>query len=127
MGLLGWIIGGGLAVGAVARKIRSKEQERQRRRSCQCRFTDGVTEPGFHDIVMKYAKPIKRLWITSINGPFVHGKVRSSSGISEWTFELDFNDYGHLTGEYWIDSENKDSSIPESLAEHIADEIRRRQ
>ena len=43
----------------------------------------------------------------------------SQSGISEWDFELDFNDYGKITGTYWISSDNYDSMIPETLGNLI--------
>lgn len=49
--------------------------------------------------------------------------VLSQSGISEWEFELDFNDYGKITGSYWIYSDNYDSMIPKALGNSIQEEI----
>ena len=47
-------------------------------------------------------------------------EVGSISGLSTWSAEIDFNDYGRLTGAYWLLSENPDSLIPE----HFADAVR---
>jgi hypothetical protein len=40
-------------------------------------------------------------------------RVGSISGLSTWEAEIGFNHYGHLTGAYWLDTENTDSLIPE--------------
>ena len=49
--------------------------------------------------------------------------VISQSGISKWEFELDFNDYGKITGQYWLSTENYDSEIPEKLGDSIQEAI----
>ena len=59
----------------------------------------------------------------SISGPIVKGTVESQSGLSKWNFTVDFNNYGRISGKYWVKSENKDSSIPKHIAEKIKSEI----
>jgi len=44
--------------------------------------------------------------------------------LSEWNFKVDFNDYGHLTGQYWLTSDNDDSNIPSHVADNISSMIR---
>jgi hypothetical protein len=39
---------------------------------------------------------------------------------------LDFNDYGDLTGKYWLSQENYDSDLPQKFARTIQEEIKRR-
>ncbi len=58
-----------------------------------------------------------------LDGPVVYGVVQSQSGISEWNFKLDFNDYGHITGTYWLSSDNDDSNIPERFGDLIRSAI----
>lgn len=74
-------------------------------------------------IVKRSGRHIKRLTDLSINGPVVYGTVRTNSGLSEWDFKLDFNDYGHITGRYWLIYGNEDSSIPIKVAEKISSMI----
>lgn len=93
------------------------------RASTPFRFTDNFTSYDFEQIVRRVGKCIGRLTILSIDGPFVECLVLSSSGISEWEFQLDFNDYGRLTGNYWINTENESSSIPNRLGNLIREEI----
>lgn len=46
--------------------------------------------------------------------------VQSQSGISEWEFWVDFNDYGHITGRFWWHTDNSDSNIPEKFGDIIS-------
>ena len=50
----------------------------------------------------------------------VYGTVRTQSGLSEWDFKVDFNDYGHITGKYWLSSDNDDSNIPGHVADNMS-------
>lgn len=89
------------------------------RKNTPCNFTEKLSQQDFENIAIKIAKPIKRLAVT-VNNELVIGKVRTSSGINTWEFMLDFNDYGKITGEYWIRyNENHDSQIPSSYAEQL--------
>ena len=52
--------------------------------------------------------------------------VRSNSGLTTWSARVDFNDYGHLTGNYWLETDNTESVIPEHFANSMQAEIRTR-
>ena len=54
----------------------------------------------------------------------VSGSFRSQSGLTSCDFEIDFNDYWHITGKYWISSENPESSIPKHITQNICDLLR---
>ena len=86
-------------------------------------FDDNLTETDFYNIVKKEGKSIRRITNLYAANSKVYGTVRSQSGISEWHFKIDFNDYGELTGRYWILSDNDDSDIPKVIADRIAEQI----
>lgn len=115
------------AIGALIHKSRKRSRERaeeeRRRKSIACHFTDGISKEEFEVIARKAGKHIKRLTDLSVDGPVVYGTVRSQSGLSEWGFKADFNDYGHITGRYWLTSDNDDSSIPDHIADNISSMI----
>lgn len=113
-----------LGVGAAAAVIWSIADEHKRKNSV-VDYSEGISEEEFEIIAISAAKPIKRLWVT-VDSPIVYGTVQSESGISTWKFTLDFNDYGHITGNYWKNTENEDSSIPDKLGEEIKRVIRLR-
>ena len=122
MGILGWMIGIGL-VGSLLSNAREEAEEERRRRDTPCRFVDGFSEYEFESMVKRAGKKIRRISELTVEGPFVYGTVRSQSGISEWSFQLDFNDYGHITGSYWMTTDNSDSSIPDRLGHLIQCEL----
>ncbi len=93
--------------------------EEVKRKNTPCRFTDELPWSDFVKVAIDVAKPIKRLTV-SVSGEFVLGEVKTSSGINTWTFKLDFNDYGKVTGRYWFrDHGNSDSQIPDSYATQL--------
>lgn len=100
-------------------KEKRKAQEAARRANTPCFFDDNITEEEFERIVRKAVKSVKRITNVSVDGPVVYCTVRSQSGVSDWDFKLDFNDYGHITGNCWIDRDNYDSNIPDVVAERI--------
>lgn len=122
MALIEWIAVA--AVGGLIHKgikdSRARTAEEQRRKNTPCNFNEGITQQQFTEIAQRAGKHIKRLKKLSVNGPLVYGTVRAQSGISEWEFTIDFNDYGHITGRYWLSSENEDSSIPKHVADNIS-------
>ena len=78
----------------------------------------------FEKIAIKCAKRIRRLTV-SVNGTFVNGSVEAQSGISVWSFTLDFNHYGKITGKSWmIKRGNYDSKIPDRYAELMLEAIK---
>lgn len=100
------------------------QREEEKRKRTKCCFIDGISLDEFSHIVKQSVRYIKRVKILSINGPIVYGTVRSNSGLNEWNFTIDFNDYGHLTGKYWIQSDNEESDVPRVIAEKISTLIR---
>ena len=105
---------------------RKREEEEKRRRTSSCHFDNGISEDEFHEIVLFQAKRIKRITDVRFLGLAVAYSVRSNSGISDWWFITDFNDYGFLTGKYWLKTNNSDSSIPKTIASRISEEVCRR-
>jgi len=100
-----------------------ENREDKARRMTNCSFSKGITKTDFESIAHQSSVGIKRLKETYVEGPIVHCTVRSQSGLNIWTFKLDFNDYGHVTGNYWIYSDNNDSDIPKFLANKIKENI----
>lgn len=124
-GILGAIAGIGL-VGLLIRNVKKEREakaQEKKRKNTPCEFNDGISQEEFDSIVKKAGKKIKRLTSLMSDGPVVYGIVESQSGLSEWSFTIDFNDYGHITGEYWITTDNDDSIIPERVAGRIREAI----
>ena len=93
------------------------------RKNTPFHFPDNMTESEFSNIAIRIAKPIKRLTV-SVDDQFVRGTVRTTSGINTWNFTIDFNDYGTLTGNYWMHHvENTDSQIPYNYAKQLSSAI----
>lgn len=115
-----------LAVGLVLKTIsdnrKEKEEELIRNRKA-CRFDGRISEEVFREIAQKAGKGIKRIKTIVVSNAKVYGVVRSQSGISEWGFLIDFNDYGKLTGRYWLSSDNSDSEIPRIVADRIIQQM----
>lgn len=103
------------------KRLQREEEKRKRKRCC---FNDGISEEIFHQIVKQSVRYIKRLTYFYIDGSIVYGTVRANSGLSEWNFKIDFNDYGHITGKYWLESDNVESNVPTIIAERISSMIR---
>ena len=122
MGLLELAVGA--VITAIARKVIINAHEDKKRRNTPCNFSDGISESDFVAISKCAGRGIKRLTDLSVRGPIVYGKVRSQSGLSDWNFEIDYNDYGHITGKYWLWSSNDDSKIPQVVADRISSSIR---
>lgn len=122
MGFLLKALGVGLAIAGV-KKIKHNIEEENRRRNTVCRFEDEISKEEFYVMVKRGGKGIRRIINLYADGTMVYGTVRSQSGISDWCFRIDFNDYGKLTGAYWLSTDNKDSEIPKIVADRIAQQI----
>lgn len=85
---------------------------------------DEVTEEEFQIIAKNVGKYTNRLIDFIVDKKTIYGIVESQSGLSDWKFKIDFNDYGHITGRYWIVSENEDSNIPYYIANNIKSVIK---
>ena len=93
----------------------------QQRRNSSFTYNEYINEEVFERIVSDVVKSIKRIEYYSVYGPIVECSVRTQSGISNWEFKIDYNDFGKLTGRYWIlEYGNYDSDIPKSVAERIS-------
>lgn len=138
MGILHLLIGGGIAGGILISKKRKKiiaerkqreearrqrVAEEQRRLNTPCFFEDKITEEDFNRIIKKVGKEIRRIASISANGAIVRVVYRSQSGITDYSFSVDFNDYGHVTGRYWLNDNDSDSNIPQVTAERISELI----
>ena len=104
----------------------SARRREAKRSTTACLFQDGISQNDFEQMAHRIAKRIRRLNI-SVCGPIVYGEVESQSGISTWRFEVDFNDFGHITGNWWITQrENRDSNIPNRFADLMEHAIKER-
>lgn len=115
-----------LGTGLLVLRNKNKEAlaEEERRKNTVCNFDDEkLSQKEFENIVIQNCKRIKRINNITVNGPIINGTVRSQSGISSWGFTIDFNDYGKITGRYWIFSNNKDSVIPTAIANMVKEHI----
>ena len=127
MGFWAKLAGAGLVAGlaGLAIKAAKNSQEEARRKACEVEW-DNISEDEFEEIVENAARTIKRLTQIKVIGPVVYGSVRSQSGLTDWNFTLDFNDYGEIAGRCWLTQDNADSKIPNVLKERIQEEIRDR-
>jgi len=125
MSLMGWIAVG-IAGKWVLNKLseaneedRLRREQEEKRKNTSCSFQDGISYESFQGAAKKLAKRFDRISHIDVNGPVISCTVDSRSGISEWEFTVDYNDWGHITGSYWLWQENDDSSIPEAYAEKL--------
>lgn len=118
------LIGGGAAW--LARSIYRNAQETKRRKSSPLSFDDGLSQKDFVEMATAIANRTPRVIGIDVVGMTVVLRIKSNSGLSNWHAEVDFNDYGHLTGAYWIDTENSDSQIPSHFANAVSTRIAER-
>jgi hypothetical protein len=125
VGFLDKLLVGGVAAligGGFVQSYRSA-QETKRRKSTPMMFDDRITQQDFVTISTRIAERTPRISRITTIGVTVLLEVRSNSGLSTWTAEIDFNDYGRLTGNYWLQSANTQSPIPEFFAHALQEEI----
>lgn len=122
MGIISGLLIGTAAVLGIGAVIGGIKEEKKRKET-PCYFNDGISKEQFQEAATLSAKHIKRLKSFYVDYTFVHGTVVSQSGLSEWNFTIDFNDYGHITGKYWLRSQNSDSSIPKVVAERMKERL----
>ena len=84
----------------------------QVRREMPCLFKDGITQIDLKILAEEAAKKINRIKNISVYGAIVYCVVESLSTLTDWDFNVDFNNWGHIDGTFWTHSDNKDSSIP---------------
>ena len=105
------------------KQSRKRVEEENRRRNSVCLFDNGISRETFYAIVEQSRKGVRRVTSLYAEDAMVYGTVRSQSGMSDWCFRIDFNDFGKLTGKHWIFSDNCDSDIPKVLATRISRQI----
>ena len=129
MGLLDkLLIGGAVAVvGALAvkgtREAAVAAKKEQRRRESPPKFIPWLTEQDFSLMVSYVASQSLRIVRAEVTGLVVEITVRSNSGLTTWSADLDFNDYGNPSGQYWIRTENEQSPVPEWFANKLAEQM----
>ena len=113
----------GLVTYGIKSSIEGRKEE-EKRKSTPFYFPTSIPQETFKAIVFRATKQLKKKKINiEIDNSIVYGTVTSQSGLSAWNFSIDFNDYGSLTGKYWLKSENDDSLIPKRIADYIQQEI----
>lgn len=101
------------------------EKEEEKRKSTPFSLPDPMTEEDFERIVDDCCYRLKRVQNWYVDLPYVRGDFLSQSGMTNWDFSIDFNNYGKLTTWYSAWSDNDDSNLPDRLAELIIDGVER--
>ncbi len=103
------------------------EEETKQRRSMEVQWPDEIGESEFEEIVRQCAKkwPLKIKQIF-VNRTDVFVKVRGKERGELNEFQLDFNDYGRLTGRYWKSGQCYSTDIPDQLAERISTQLEKK-
>ena len=105
--------------------VGSISKEERKRRNTPCGFNDGISKKEFEIIVKLALKDITRIKKIIIRDTWVYCMVSSRTNLSTWEFSIDYNDYGHITGNYWLENSNSDSGLPRYIANQISDMIKR--
>lgn len=100
--------------------------ETSRRKASPPQFDYKLSQQDFIDIAGRIAKNTPRVSQVVATGLTVVLRVQSNTGLTSWTAEIDFNDYGKPSGRYWISSQNSQSPIPEFFAKAVGEELARR-
>ena len=117
------------AIKDVKGKLEQAHEDYKRRKNrpyMDCSFEEGISQEMLLNYAREAVRAIKGREIeVSVKGPVIIGAVTSLTGLSTWLFKIDFNDYGHITGAYWLNSENDDSRIPNVVADYVQDNIQK--
>ena len=112
-----------VAVVDYVKVVREAAQEEKRRRESPCLFVDGISEERFSELAHEAARETVRVCSLDINDMTITIHVKSQSGLTTWDADIDYSDFGHLTGRYWLKTENNESLIPEHYAKALKDKI----
>lgn len=112
-----------VAIGEAIAEAKHQAEEERRRREAPCEFTDGISEERFRELIEAAKQRTPRVTSCDVNNMTVTLHVKSQSGLTEWEADVDFSDFGHLTGRHWIRTENDDSLIPEHFAKLMKNAI----
>jgi ribosomal protein L37AE/L43A len=113
------------------KRLASSSWEEHKRRvnrpHMPCDFSEGISRDDFKTFAFDAVSTIKGKKIEiSIDEAIIRGLVQSNTGLSTWMFSVDFNDYGHITGTYWLKTENDDSPIPYVIGDRVKDAIKKK-
>lgn len=86
-------------------------------------FRDNVTSEDLDEIASSVRKSILRLKRLTVSEHVFYGTVQASSGLSEWSFSLDFDCRGHLSTQCKRKQDNKKSKIPAVVEDRILEKI----
>ncbi len=117
------VAGGAAFIASAFRQAREAQAETMRRRNSPLSFDERISQSDFTALATEIAHRTPRVIGADVVGMTVVLDIRSISGLSSWQAEVDFNDYGRLTGNYWINTENEDSQIPEHFADALSAEV----
>lgn len=108
-------------------KLQAQESEWNRRYevnakrcSMPCFFKDGLSFEIFKEMAKRAGREIKRIKEVNVNGGMIYCNVESQTGYSDWNFSVDFNNWGHVTGTYWVKTDNNDSNIPSHYGQMLS-------
>ena len=109
-------------------ELERAESERYRnvnqiRRQMPCLFIDNLSPTLLKSLASEVASKITRIKNVSVHGAVIYATVESQTGLSDWEFNIDFNNWGHIDGTYWTYSENNDSSIPKHFGKTLSGKI----
>lgn len=82
------------------------------RKQMPCLFLGEPSSSEFEKLALGVAKQFKRIKNIIVWNAVVYATVESQTGLTDWGFTVDFNNWGHIDGTYWTYSDNDDSSIP---------------
>lgn len=77
----------------------------------------------FYEFAQNAKKRTPRLKDIDVAGMSIILTIKSNSGLSKWQATVDFSDFGHLTGQYWIKADDDQSIIPEHFAKLMQEQI----
>ena len=127
MDFLGKLVSGGRVLLNVAASTLFKSSlETKRRKGSPLLFDQALSQSDFTQMAQDIAKRAPRVADVIVTGMTVTLRVASNTGLSTWTAEIDFNDYGRLTGKHWLHAENSQSLIPKHFAMAMQAQIERR-
>ncbi|GAA3033542.1 hypothetical protein [Microbacterium dextranolyticum] len=115
-----------LAAFGIGAAVKSAKETAQRR-ATPVEWDPRFSREAFQDFINKTTQRLPRVYASHADGLIVTIHVKSNTGLTSWKAEVDFCDYGRLTGKYWITSENTQSPIPQALADAVVAEVHTRQ
>lgn len=95
----------------------------QERKNVPCKFQDGISYEEFCSIANDVANKMERIINVEVINLMIYCDVESITGKTNWSFSVDFNEWGHLTGGFWKYSENMDSEIPEAYGMEVSGRV----